>query len=399
VNIEIRPLSDIRPYEKNARKIPQSAIDSVARSLKEYGWRQAIVVDKQGIIVVGHVRRLAALQLGWKEAPVHVADNLSPAQIKAYRLMDNRSHQEATWDEDLLKLELLDIRVDLDLALTGFSGRDLDAFLRGDKVGEDDVPDIPKVAVSQRGDLWTCGEHRVLCGDATSAEDVACVIGDRKPGLMVTDPPYGVSYDPAQAGKGKGPPGGKALGKVKNDECDDWREAYKLFPGFVAYVWHAALHAGTVAEGVRCAGFEIRSQIIWVKSYIAISRGHYHWQHEPCWYAVRDGATATWCGDRKQTTTWEVPKPRASETGHSTQKPVELMRRPIVNHTRRGEAVYDPFLGSGTTLIAAEITERHCLAVDIDPLYVDTAVIRWMKHTGKEAYNQDGVVFPYGNKA
>jgi ParB-like chromosome segregation protein Spo0J len=198
VRIEIRPLSEIFPFEKNARKIPQRAIDKVAASLEEYGWQQPIVVDKHGVIVVGHVRRLGALQLGWTEAPVHVADNLTPAQIRAYRLMDNRSHQEADWDLDLLAPEIAELSaLSFDLSLTGFNVHELDVLLRNplDEEKADQAPPLPDIPVTRLHDLWTCGEHRVLCGDATSAADVARLLGDSKPRLMVTDPPYGISLD------------------------------------------------------------------------------------------------------------------------------------------------------------------------------------------------------------
>src|SRR5580704_184598 len=198
MKIEIRPLSEIQPYEKNARKIPQRAIDKVAASLEEFGWQEPIVVDKHCVIIVGHVRRLAALQLGWIEAPVHVADKLTPAQIRAYRLMDNRSHEEADWDLGLLAPELADLSaLSFDLSLTGFNVAELDKFLPGpiDEDAANEAPPVPDVAVTRPGDLWLLGPHRVLCGDATSPEAVARLLGERKPQLMVTDPPYGIELD------------------------------------------------------------------------------------------------------------------------------------------------------------------------------------------------------------
>jgi DNA modification methylase len=217
------------------------------------------------------------------------------------------------------------------------------------------------------------------------------LFGSATPALMVTDPPYGVEYDPnwrERAGLGRQ----RQNGLVANDHRVDWLEAYKLFPGDVAYVWHAGVHAAEVARGLESAGFKIRSQIIWAKQHFALSRGDYHWQHEPCWYAVRDGNSSNWCGDRTQSTVWQVanlnPIGGASEepkTGHGTQKPVELMRRPILNNSVRGDVVYDPFLGSGTTLAAAETTDRICCGMDIDPAYVDVIVRRWQQLTGKSA--------------
>jgi len=220
------------------------------------------------------------------------------------------------------------------------------------------------------------------------------------PFLMVTDPPYGVNYDPAWRVEVDG--GGRhAVGKVTNDDQVDWTPALKLFQGDVAYVWHAGVHAGEVAASLRGIGFEIRAQVIWRKQHFVMSRGHYHWGHEPCWYAVLKGRSSHWRGDRTQSTVWDVQNlnphggnREEKQTGHGAQKPVELMRRPILNHTVRGEVVYDPFLGSGTTLIAAEQTERVCLGIDIEPKYVDVALLRWQELTGKQAtLDGDGRTF------
>lgn len=409
MKIETWKISAIQVYEKNARKIPQRAIDSVAASLKEFGWRQPIVVDSKGVIIVGHVRRLAAIHNGWKEAPVHVAKDLTAAQIRAYRLMDNRSHDEATWDLDILRLEMIELKtLDLDLGLTGFSSRELDALLKADAPREDELPAPPQDLVTQPGDLWTMGKHRLLCGDSTNAEDVLKVLGMNKPALMVTDPPYGVAYDPEwRLDRGVNKPWQKtAKGTVKNDDRSDWRAAWALFPGDIVYVWHAALHSWQAAESILAVPFEIRAQIIWAKKNLVMGRGAYHWQHEPCWYAVRKGAKANWRGDRKQSTVWAIENMHVSQgnvddgkTDHSTQKPVECMRRPILNHTKSGEAVYDPFLGSGTTLVACELTGRTCFAIDVEPKYVDMAVARWMKISGRPAVNQDGVCFPDAKEA
>jgi DNA modification methylase len=257
--------------------------------------------------------------------------------------------------------------------------------------------------VSVSGDLWLLGRHRLLCGDSTVATDVDRVLGGVEPHLMVTDPPYGVEYDPAwrdEAAKfspSMGNRKGTALGAVKNDGRSDWQEAWKLFPGDVAYVWHAGRHASAVQVSVEAAGFEIRCQIVWAKTHLAIGRGHYHWQHEPCWYAVRKGANCHWQGDRTQTTLWTIQH-RKSATGHSTQKPVECMRRPIENNSSPGQAVYEPFSGSGTTIIAAQMTARVAHAIEIAPCYVDVAVARWQKFTGQHAV-LDGALtqVPTGN--
>jgi DNA modification methylase len=302
---------------------------------------------------------LAARKLGLTKIPVHTADNLTPAQVRAYRLMDNRSHQETDWDFELLGSELLELRdLDMDLGLTGFDTREIDAMLvAAEEDGcADFAPELPTHAVTLPGDLWTCGRHHVLCGDATSQEDVARLFGDAKPFLMVTDPPYGVEYDPRwreRAGLGRQ----RQVGAVVNDGRADWSAAYQLFPGDVAYVWHAGVHAVEVAQSLATAEFQIRAQIIWAKQHFALSRGNYHWQHEPCWYGVRQGRNANWRGDRTQSTLWQIANLNSfggnrdeTATGHGTQKPVELMRRPILNHSEPGDAVYDAFLGSGSTV-------------------------------------------------
>jgi DNA modification methylase len=251
--------------------------------------------------------------------------------------------------------------------------------------GEDDVPDAPETPISQPGDLWLLGKHWLLCGDATVATDVEQLLGDVKPLLMVTDPPYGVEYDPGWRNEA-GAAATKRTGKVLNDDRADWREAWALFPGDVAYVWHGALHATTVADSLEASGFNIRSQIIWAKDRLVLSRGDYHWQHEPCLYAVKKTGKGHWAGDRKQTTLWQIAnKDQDAETVHGTQKPVECMRRPILNNSSPGQAVYEPFMGSGTTLIAAETTGRVCYGIELNPAYVDVAVERWQQFTGKDA--------------
>jgi DNA modification methylase len=394
MEITLTAIETITPYARNARKIPQQAVDKVAASIKEFGWRQPVVVDGEGVIVCGHTRWLAAQKLGLRQVPVHTASNLTPAQIKAYRLMDNRSHQETDWDFELLTTELVELHgLDLDLDLTGFDAQEIDSLLFGAEADEraDLTPELPENPVTLAGDLWMCGPHHVLCGDATSADDVTRLLGDAKPFLMVTDPPYGVEYDPQwreRAGLGRQ----RQVGTVRNDHRADWSAAYQLFTGDVAYVWHAGVHAAEVAESLAAAEFQIRSQIVWAKQHFALSRGNYHWQHEPCWYGVRNGRSSRWRGDRTQSTVWQIANLNSfggnrdePVTGHGTQKPVELMRRPILNHTECGDRVYDPFLGSGTTLIAAEQTERVCLGLEIDPRYVDVIVRRWQEFSGKAA--------------
>ena len=380
------------PYSRNPRKNDQ-AVERMVASINEFGFKIPILARSNGEVVDGHLRLKAALKLGMLELPVILCDEWTEAQVKAFRLLVNRSATWAEWDSELVAVELGELQaIDFDLALTGFDTADIDDFLyRGkDEESEEIAPTPPAEPVTQLGDLWVCGAHRVLCGDATSAEAVTRLLGNAVPALMVTDPPYGVEYDPGwreRAGLGHA----RQAGAVVNDHQVDWIAAYQLFPGDVAYVWHAGVHAAEVARGLEECGLRIRSQIIWAKQHFALSRGDYHWQHEPCWYAVRESKSSHWCGDRSQSTLWEIPNLNPiggsgeEATGHGTQKPLELMRRPILNNSVHGDIVYDPFLGSGTTLIAAEKTDRICYGLDIDPRYVDVIVRRWQKATGKEA--------------
>jgi DNA modification methylase len=393
MQVEIWPIVRLIPYSRNPRK-NDHAIERMAASINEFGFKIPILARSAGDIVDGHLRLKAAQKLELQEVPVILCDEWSEAQVKAFRLLVNRSATWADWDQELLTLEISELdTLDFDLSLTGFEPTEIDECLFGQEkedAQQQDIPPLPQEAITQLGDLWICGEHQVLCGDATSANAVAALFGSAMPVLMVTDPPYGVNYDPnwrEDAGLGRQ----RQTGTVKNDQQVDWSAAYRLFLGNVAYVWHAGVHASEVAANLESAGFRIRSQIIWAKQHFALSRGDYHWQHEPCWYAVREGKAANWCGDRTQSTLWQVanlnPFGGSAEepTGHGTQKPLELMRRPILNNSRRGEIIYDPFLGSGTSLVAAEDTDRVCFGLEIDPRYVDVILMRWQKLTGKAA--------------
>lgn len=360
--------------------------------MREWGWTNPVLVDEAGLIIAGHGRVSAARLLGWGEAPVMVATGWSEAQKRAYTLADNKLALNAGWDPAMLALELGELGdLGVDLNFAGFTDEEIERLTSlgtAGKTDPDDVPPTPAEPVTRLGDVWQLGRHRLICGDATAADVVAALLGDVRPHLMVTDPPYGVEYDPdwrnrADRANGK-PYGARAVGQVMNDGQSDWREAWALFPGEVAYVWHADRHASSVQASLEASDFEIRCQVIWAKPRFAISRGHYHWQHEPCWYAVRKGGTGHWSGDRSQTTLWTISHNK-SETGHGTQKPVECMKRPIENNSSPGQAVYEPFSGSGTTIIAAEMTGRHCYAIELSPAYVDVAVVRWQQFTGGAA--------------
>lgn len=390
MNIEQRPLSDVKPYPNNPR-VNDQAVDAVAESIRQFGWRVPIVIDADGVIVCGHTRWKAAQKLGLAEVPVHVARDLTPEQVRAYRIADNKTAGLATWDLELLPVELAELQgAGIDWTLLGFDQDELAKLLGGELrqglCDPDEIPEPPDEAITKPGDLWLLGEHRLLCRDSTSAADVQRLLGDVAPTLMVTDPPYGVAYDPEWRHRA-GLNNSDRTGTVSNDDRCDWREAWQLFPGNVAYVWHAALHAGEVAASLEACDFELRSQIIWAKSRFAIGRGHYHWQHEPCWYAVRKSRDSRWCGLRDQATLWHITTHTSldKETRHGAQKPVEAMRRPIQNSSRVGDDIYDPFGGSGSTLIAAERTGRRAFLMELDPLYCDVIVQRYETFAGRKA--------------
>jgi DNA modification methylase len=365
----------------------------MAGAIAEFGFRIPIVAKSGGLIIDGHLRLKAAKKLGMTEVPVALADELTDAQVKAFRLLANRSSTWADWDKDLLTIELLDLDgMGFDLELTGFDPDELSFYTgtapSGSGADPDDIPETPLHPVTLPGDVWLLGKHRICCGDSTDAGVVKLALSGVSPLLMVTDPPYGVDYDPVDRGKARNADGKllsvgmkRAVGRVQNDDRADWHEAFNLFPGDVAYVWHAAINPAAAQDMLEKAGFEIRMQIIWAKSNFVVSRGHYHMQHEPAMYAVRKGKTAHWKGDRKQSTLWQIDKQPKNMTGHSTEKPVECMLRPIENNSSPGQAVYDPFSGSFTTGIACEMSGRCCLAIEIKPEFVDVSVKRWQNVT------------------
>jgi DNA modification methylase len=397
---EVVPIAQLANYKNNPRTHSQTQIAQLARSLKTFGWTNAVLRDEHGTLIAGHGRIAAAKLLSERgekdflEAPVITARGWSKDQIRAYVIADNQLALQAGWDPGLLTMELKELSgAGFDMNALGFGGAEL-SRLMGNHTNDaaEATPAKPPAPVSRLGDLWHLGKHRILCGDSTDSKAVALLLGDKKPVLMVTDPPYGVEYDPNWRNsvdrstmiKGR-KIGATAVGKVQNDDRADWQAAWALFPGDVAYVWHAGLHASEVDLSLKAAGFEVRSQIIWNKTCHIIGRGDYHWKHEPCWYAVRKGKPGHFDRrERKQNTVWDIDH-RASDSGHGTQKPVECMRRPIVNNSAEGDAVYDPFLGSGTTLIAAQMEGRVAYGLELDPAYVDVIVLRYNKFSGKEA--------------
>lgn len=379
------PIADLVPDAANARTHDDKNIEAIVQSLNRFGQRIPIVVQRQGMIVrAGNGRLIAAKRMGWTHLAAVVVDE-SSVDATAYAIADNRTAELAGWNDETLAALLQSLPEEV-LPSTGFGDDDLKELLNSltPEIVEDEAPEPLPEAVTRTGDVWLLGGHRLLCGDSTKADDVAVLLRGAEPHLMVTDPPYGVEYEAEWRTKvGLRKTG--AHGRVHNDDRADWKETWRLFPGDVAYCWHANRHASEVQKSIEDAGFVVRRQIIWAKDGMVISRGDYHWQHEPCWYAIRKGKTGHWHGDRSQTTLWSIPKPRKSETGHSTQKPVECMARPMRNNSVPGDVVYDPFSGSGTSIVAAEQLDRKCYAIEIMHAYVDVAVRRWQTLTGKEA--------------
>jgi DNA modification methylase len=386
-HVERRPVASLIPYARNARTHSEAQVAQIAASIREWGWTMPVLADEAGGLIAGHGRVLAAQKLGLADVPVMVARGWTDAQKRAYVLADNKLALNAGWDEAMLAVELSDLAAAaFDMDLVGFSADELAALTTDRTAGltdPDDVPEVQAEVVSVPGEVWLLGRHRLVCGDCTDPLVVEKALAGVRPHLMVTDPPYGVAYDPAWRHRA-GVSSSRRLGAVENDDRADWREAWALFPGDAAYVWHGALHAPTVAESLVATGFEIRAQIIWAKDSLVLGRGHYHWQHEPAWDAVR--GTGHWSGDRKQTTLWQIAsRGQDAETIHGTQKPVECMKRPIENNSSPGQAIYEPFSGSGTTIIAAEMTGRACHAIELSPRYVDVSVRRWQAFTCQTA--------------
>ncbi len=382
------------PY--NPRKIKPHDLAALRRSLRTFGAVEPVVVNRRtGRIVGGHQRVKAAHAEGIETLPVVYVDLAEP-QEKQLNLALNRIAGE--FDRDALAAVLQELKtIDADIGITGFTNWELKSLLVNPQDGKTDPNAIP-AGVPRRvkvGDLWLLGEHRLFCGDSTQAAAVKRVMGGETADIMVTDPPYGVRYRPSwrneAAAAGAEKCQANRVAEVPGDDRHDWNEAWALFGGRIAYVWHASWFIPAIWDGMKAAGLLPRALIIWHKSYPVISRGAYNWQHECLTYSVRDKKTAGWIGPKNETTIWENMLPvndayhnsDEPSTGHGAQKPLEAMERPIRNHD--APLVYDPFVGSGTTLIAAERLERKCFGIDIDPGYCDVALKRWEEFTGKKA--------------
>ena len=432
MKIELRPLADITPYENNPR-INDQAVDAVAESIARFGFRQPIVVDEAGVIICGHTRFKAATKMGLAEVPVHVATDLTPEQIRAYRIADNRTAELSEWNTELLPLELADLQdVGLDWSLLGFDDRELQKMLdQGAKAGltdPDAIPEPPDEATTIRGDIWILGEHRLMCGDSSLPEDMARLLAGKAVQLVNTDPPYNVAVQPRSnnafvtgqtnfapkkqhaskrdrgldAKRKAGPSKGtttKLRAKdrplandfVSDEEFDRLLMAWfgnaadALEPGRAFYIWGGYANIANYPRALEAAGLKFSQQIIWHKMHPVISRKDFMGDHEWCFYGWREGKAHVFLGPNNVPDVWQVKKVNPQSMVHLTEKPVELAVRAMQYSSKPGERVLDIFGGSGSTLIAAEQTERKALLMELDPLYCDVIVKRWEEFTGRKA--------------
>lgn len=382
--VENVPIDSVIPYARNPRK-NTGAIPKVAASLKEFGWRQPIVVDSEMVVIVGHTRLEAARHLGLKEVPIHKATELTPEQAKAYRITDNRSGEEAEWDWDLLKLEMGDLKaLDFPLMSTGFDLLEIKDIMAEEKqLGDaDDIPPTPEVPATRKGDIIRLGKHLLMCGDSTLEKDMRALMGDDLADLVWTDPPYNVEY----SGKTE-----EAM-TIQNDTMSnaDFRSflaaAFRsmtksMKPGASFYVAHASMEGYNFMGALQDVKLEYRQVLIWAKNSMVLSRSDYHWQHEPIIYGWKGGTGHTWHSDRKQTTLLAFDKPNRNGE-HPTMKPSALVEYCIGNSSGRDQIVLDPFGGSGTTLIASEKMGRSCRMMELDEKYADVIIARWEAFTG-----------------
>ncbi|MFO0856147.1 MAG: DNA modification methylase [Phycisphaerales bacterium] len=434
MEVQMWPVAKVWPFERNPRN-NDAAVDAVANSIREFGFRQAIVVDNDGIIICGHTRLKAALKLGLKEVPVHVADELSPEQVRALRIADNKLHELSSWNDEVLAVELGELKeLDVDLSMLGFSDADLTAIFAPPVtvglVDEDDVPEPPDAATTQTGDLWVLGSHRLLCGDSSSVSDVDRLLDGAAIQLVNTDPPYNVKVEPRSnnaiaaglssftatqkkdasavdqqaADLNRYPEKSKPTHRklrakdrplandfVSDEEFDRLLDSWfgnmsrVLVPGGSFYIWGGYANCGNYPPVLKQHELYFSQAVIWIKEHPVLTRKDFMGNHEWCFYGWKQGAGHQFYGPNNVPDTWSVKKVNPQSMVHLTEKPVELAKRAIEYSSKSGENVLDLFGGSGSTLIAAEMTGRRAFLMELDPLYCDVIVQRWEKFTGKKA--------------
>lgn len=391
-----RSVGELEPHPDNPRTHPDELIQKLQKSMDQFGWTNPILITPDGKIIAGHARLKAARERGDETVPVVELD-LEGEAAEQYMIADNKIAELSSWNTDRLA-RLMDGFEDPDVQAMGFDRAEVEQLLDQDLDGSVDEPPLPDLedapARIEVGEAVALGPHRLLCGDATDPANIERLLDGlaEDPRLCVTDPPYGVGVDHTWRDETSHQKDYARQDQLEGDDNPDWGSVYNQLPTDILYVWHAADFADVVKRGMEEAGFDVRQQIIWVKKLHTLSRAHYHWKHEPCWYAVKKGANANWIADRTQMTVWEHPSPiqefgpqNETVTPHPTQKPIELYLKPIRNHLPRGEALIDPFAGSGQALIAAEKSDRVCFAIELDPTWASLMIERWEDLTGGSA--------------
>ena len=393
LKIELRQVAALIPYIRNAKQHSDAQVAQIAASITEFGWGAPILVDGQNNVIAGHGRLLAARKLGMTEVPVVPMAHLTDIQRRALILADNKIGENASWDDELLGLELAELKDGgFDLGITGFSPDEWDALIAGDAstdglTDEDQVPEVTENPISRAGDVWLLGDHKVLCGDATKAEDYKVLLGDELVDMTFTDPPYNVNYANTAKDKmrGKNRP-------ILNDNMGDGFGAFLLaacqnilnVTKGAVYIAMSSSELDTLQSAFRAAGGKWSTFVIWAKNTFTMGRADYQRQYEPILYGWRDGAEHYWCGARDQGDVWQIKKPHKNDL-HPTMKPVELVERAVRNSSKTRDLVLDPFGGSGSSLIACEKSGRRARLIELDPKYVDVIVKRWQDFTGKQA--------------
>ena len=381
-NVEIEKLI---PYKNNARTHSDEQIEKIAKSMKEFGFINPILVDGNLNVIAGHGRILGAKKLGMKEVPCLFIEDLTEEQKRAYIIADNRLAEDAGWDKELLKIELEDLKnMNFDITLTGFELEDFDFSMDETEVIEDEFDEtVPEEPTSKKGEIYKLGKHFLMCGDSTDINDVEKLMNGVKADMLLTDPPYNVDYE-----------GGTGL-TIQNDNMDDgtFREFLRVSffnanpvmkEGGVFYIWHADSEGYNFRGACHDIGWKVRQCLIWCKNTLVMGRQDYHWKHEPCLYGWKEGASHLSASDRKQTPVLEFDRPSVSKE-HPTMKPVGLFDYLIKNNTKKDDIVLDLFAGSGTSIIACEQNGRIAYSMELDPKYVDVIISRWEKLTGQQA--------------
>ena len=402
MQIEYRPVASLIPHARNAKQHSDAQVAQIAASIREFGWGAPVIVDGKNNIVAGHGRVLAARKLGMAEVPVVAMAHLTDIQRRALILADNKIGENASWENELLGLELAELQAaGFDLELTGFSEDEWNDLIDGDDskdglTDDDAVPEVTEDAVTKLGDVWLMGEHKVICGDATKAEDYKALLGDELADMTVTDPPYNVNYANTAKDKMRG-----TDRPILNDNMGADFSAFLLlacqnilaFTKGAVYIAMSSSELDTLQAAFRAAGGKWSTFVIWAKNTFTMGRADYQRQYEPILYGWKDGSQHYWCGARDQGDVWQIKKPHKNDL-HPTMKPVELMERAVRNSSKTRDIVLDPFGGSGTTVIACEKSGRRGRLMELDPKYVDVIIKRWQSFTGKEAQRaSDGAAF------